>query len=134
MITVQRCYDIANWDVSGIACNIDAPQNTYMRSPTELGECTFMNEIMDHVAMQCNLPAEQVRTINLAKPTPGGGVSNLPSLFSQLLTNSNMTTRRAAIATFNSQNTWRKRGIAAIPTEYNSGWGGTPQHGALVDV
>ena len=91
-------------------------------------------QIMDHVAMQCNIPAEQVRTLNLAKPSPGGGFSNLPSLFSQLLTNSNITNRRAAVATFNSQNTWRKRGIAAIPTEYTSGWGGTPQHGALVDV
>ena len=24
--------------------------------------------------------------------------------------------------------------LAAIPTEYNSGWGGTPSHGALIDV
>ena len=47
-----RCYDIANWDVTGINCEIDAPNNTWMRSPTELGECTFMNEVMDHVATE----------------------------------------------------------------------------------
>jgi xanthine dehydrogenase/oxidase len=130
----QRCYDIPNWDVSGIKCNVEAPPNTWMRSPTELGECTFMNEIMDHVAMQLNMPAEQVRSVNLAKPTPGGGVSNLPSLFSSLLSSVNIESRRQEIASFNQSNTWRKRGIAAIPTEYNSGWGGTPSHGALVDV
>ena len=55
----QRCYDIPNWDVSGINCHVEAPPNTWMRSPTELGACTFMNEIMDHVARQLNMPAER---------------------------------------------------------------------------
>eukprot|EP01051_Picozoa_sp_SAG22_P018760 SAG22_NODE_3256_length_1826_cov_1.925304_1_plen_199_part_10 len=65
-----RCYDIPNWDVSGINCNTDAPRNTWMRSPTELGECTFMNEVMDCVATGLQLPAEQVRALNLKAPDP----------------------------------------------------------------
>ena len=93
-----RCYDIANWDVTGVTCNVDAPQNTWMRSPTELGECTFINEVMDHVATQLRMPAEQVRSVNLAAPTPGGGVSNLPSLFNNLLTSAAVETRRAAVS------------------------------------
>jgi CO/xanthine dehydrogenase Mo-binding subunit len=62
----QRCYDIPNWDVSGINCNVEAPPNTWMRSPTELGECTFMNEIMDHVARQLNMPAERSLSLCLS--------------------------------------------------------------------
>ena len=130
-----RCYDVPNWDVTGINCSTDAPGNTYMRSPTELGECTFMNEIMDHVAMELNLPAEGVRAANLSPPTPASqGVSNLPSLYQQLMSNAGISERRADVERFNTANKWRKRGIACVPTEYSSGWGGTPSHGSLLEV
>eukprot|EP01052_Picozoa_sp_SAG31_P013869 SAG31_NODE_846_length_11539_cov_70.858392_3_plen_94_part_00 len=76
-----------------------------MRSPTELGECTFMNEIMDHVATELNLTAEHVRSINLRPPPPAAqGVSNLPSLFQQLLSSVGISERRAEVERFNSQN------------------------------
>lgn len=131
----MRCYSIPNWDVQGINCHLNAPDNTYMRAPTELGECTFMNEIMDHVATALQLPAETVRARNLAA-APDPTQSNLPALFTSLLgaQYADVSARRSQISAFNSANTWRKRGLACVPTEYSTSWGGTPSHGALVDV
>ena len=65
-----RCYDIANWDVTGVTCNVDAPQNTWMRSPTELGECTFINEVMDTSQRNCACPPSKCAASTWPRPRP----------------------------------------------------------------
>ncbi len=56
----------------------------------------------------------------------------LPAMF-QAVT-SNIAQLRKDCAEFNQANLWKKRGVAAVPTEYNCGWGGNTQHGAKIDV
>eukprot|EP01043_Picozoa_sp_COSAG02_P012225 COSAG02_NODE_469_length_21727_cov_64.506334_11_plen_552_part_00 len=58
----------------------------------------------------------------------------LPAMFQAVMASSNIVQLRKDCAEFNKANLWKKRGVAAVPTEYNCGWGGTTQHGAKIDV
>ena len=147
-------YDVANWSVSGVACNTMTPKNTFMRAPTRLACKTFIETIVDHVATLTGKTSEEVRKINIAKIPPkatemsplalqpsllGAPVaSNVPELPAQMYaaikTSAGFDKLAADTLEFNRQNLWRKRGLAAMPTEYSCGWGGNCHHGSKVDV
>jgi xanthine dehydrogenase/oxidase len=156
----QRSYLIPNWSMNGWVANTMTPQNTYMRAPTALGETLFIETIVDHIALLAGKTPEAVRALNL-NPTPpdlavppafpapglqlaaaagaGGpvpvGVPEDPAaMFAAIQTASGLAALQAAAEEFNKGNLWRKRGVAAIPTEYACGWGGNCHHGAKVDV
>jgi xanthine dehydrogenase/oxidase len=132
------------------------PQNTYMRAPTRLACKTFIEAIVDHVAQLSSQPAEAVRARNLAKSPPvaepprlppalaeaarlstpvPSGVPEIPAkMFQAIMVSANFAQQQQAASTFNAQNLWKKRGVAAVPTEYSCGWGGVTHHGAKLDV
>lgn len=155
-------YDVPNWSVSGVQCNTMTPQNTYMRAPTRLACKTFIETIVDHVAQLTGKTPEEIRAINIAKippkddavgtaPQPGlpmavsllggegapvpPGVPELPAqMFEAIKKSAGFDALAADTAAFNQHNLWRKRGLAALPTEYSCGWGGACHHGSKVDV
>lgn len=147
--------DVPNWSVSGVACNTMTPKNTFMRAPSRLACKTFIETIVDHVATLTGKTSEEVRAINIAKippkassaPSPlalqpsllGAPVaSNVPELpakmYAAIKASAGFDKLAADTLDFNSQNLWRKRGLAAMPTEYSCGWGGNCHHGSKVDV
>lgn len=75
---------------------------------------------MDHVAFVLGKTGEEVRAVNMTSVAPNTPMTgNLPALFQQLLTSAHVTERRAAINEFNAANKWKKKGLAAVPTEYS---------------
>ena len=61
----------------------------------------------------------------------------LPEMWTQLLNESSYAEKRNEIEKFNSENRWKKRGIAAIPTKYGLSFAGVRflnQAGALVHI
>ena len=45
----------------------------------------------------------------------------IPQVWAQLQTDADYATRKAAVATFNSANRWKKKGIAISPVKYVMG-------------
>eukprot|EP01043_Picozoa_sp_COSAG02_P042654 COSAG02_NODE_3642_length_6436_cov_3.074010_5_plen_147_part_00 len=119
-----------------------------MRAPTRLACKTFIETIVDHVAQLTGKTPEEVRAINLAKIPPkdemsaaaphsgvhmgvtllGGvgtpvppGVPELPAqMFDAIKKSAGFDTLAADTTAFNQHNLWRKRGLAAMPTECKS--------------
>ena len=155
-------YDVPNWHVSGVECNTMTPQNTYMRAPTRLACKTMIESIVDHVAVLTGKSPEEIRALNIAKvppkddgvpqqlalspPSPLGGAGRLhgpvPSgvpeipakMYEAIKASAGFDAMEASAVEFNKANLWRKRGVAAMPTEYSCGWGGACHHGSKVDV
>lgn len=127
---------------------VSSPKNTFMRAPTRLACKTFIETIVDHVAQLTGKTPEEVRAINLAKippkaempatvPRPGihmgvtllggvgapvpPGVPELPAqMFQAIKKSAGFDALAADTAAFNKNNVWRKRGLAAMPTECKS--------------
>jgi|EP01043_Picozoa_sp_COSAG02_P009808 xanthine dehydrogenase molybdopterin-binding subunit B len=118
-----------------------------MRAPTRLACKTFIETIVDHVAQLTGKMPEEVRAINLAKIPPkdenaatvpqcvqmgmtllGGvgapvppGVPELPAkMFEAIKKSAGFDALAADTTAFNERNLWRKRGLAAMPTECKS--------------
>jgi xanthine dehydrogenase/oxidase len=46
------------------------------------------------------------------------GEWHIPRAWDELTTSAQLAARRAAVAEFNAANTWRKRGLAVVPTKF----------------
>ena len=147
----EMAYNVANWDIKGVTANTNTPMNTAMRAPSRLGQILFIETIVDHVATLVGKQTEQIRALNLspdpdAAPSPLPQIADLtqtgappipeklPSMFQAVMSQADISELRTQCADFNAQNLWRKRGVAAVPTEYPSGWGPTTHHGVHISV
>ena len=138
LLTPSR-LQVANWFVKGVVCNTMTPMNTFMRAPTRLACKTFMEHIIDHVSVLTGKTPEAVRQLNLATipppttlatasgtpspppPVVPSGVPEIPKeMFASIMAATDFQKLSSDCDTFNAANLWRKRGAAALPTEYVS--------------
>lgn len=99
---------------------------------------SFMAEIADRL----NIPVERLREINFYKPNEKTHFNqtlkdwHVPIMYKQLAVESNYSSRREAITRFNSESTWKKRGLAIVPTKFGISFTALflNQAGALVHV
>ena len=117
----------------------------------------MIETIIDHVAVLTGIAPETIRAINLKKAPPPlappasvpatlaasppaphavpAGVPEIPAkMFSSLMASTDFAFLQRQVDGFNAKNLWRKRGIAAVPTEYSCGWGPSTHHGSKIDV
>ncbi|KAK1171408.1 xanthine dehydrogenase/oxidase isoform X1 [Acipenser oxyrinchus oxyrinchus] len=139
---MDNAYNIPHIRGLGYVCKTNLPSNTAFRGfggpqGMMIAECWLSD-----VALKCDLPAEQVRKINMYKQ---GDVTPYTQKLEQFTTDkcweeclvkSNYHQRRKQIEEFNRQHHWKKRGIAIIPTKFGISFTASflNQAGALIHI
>lgn len=122
-----NCYDIPHVNVTGRSCYTNTASNTAFRGFGGPQGMMIAENILEHVAWAADLSPESVRAINLfgkegnSVTTHFGMSFNAEPLlrcWETVLADSEFDERRKAIAEFNKQNKYRKRGISALPTMF----------------
>ncbi|XP_043934179.1 aldehyde oxidase 1-like [Protopterus annectens] len=142
LLNMDNAYNIPNLRCSGFTCKTNLPSNTAFRgfgAPQGIAvtEC-WIND----VAESSGLPPEMIREMNMYK---GMTVTHYKQEFdstqllrcwNECLLKSSYHNQKIAIAEFNKQNRWKKRGIAIIPLKYGVGFdvGFLNQAAALVHI
>ncbi|CAI9621521.1 unnamed protein product [Staurois parvus] len=117
-------YYTPNLKCYGKVCKTNLPSNLSFRG-FGFPQCALITEVwIDEVASKCNLPAHQVRELNMYRKvitTPYKQVfdtTNLTRCWESCMERSAYHTRREDIKQFNIGNPWIKRGIALIPLKF----------------
>ncbi|KAK9731473.1 hypothetical protein K7432_018577 [Basidiobolus ranarum] len=138
----DNCYWIPNVRTVGKACITNIHSNTAYRGfggPQGMIICeNWVHEVADHL----DIPVEKFREINMYKE---GQITHfnqkltdwhIPMMWDKIKVSSNYDTRRRVVDEFNQAHTFKKRGLAIIPTKFGISF--TAKHlnqaGALVHV
>jgi len=128
----DNAYKCENWHLTGQICKTNKPANTWCRSPGSMPTISITEVMMDHIAKQLNKDPLEVRKINFYQkndisitgtPLP---YCNISEMTAELETTASIPARQTAIAQFNQNNRWKKRGLATVPVKYGLAWMGSP--------
>uniref|UniRef100_A0A6I8PKZ2 Xanthine dehydrogenase/oxidase n=1 Tax=Ornithorhynchus anatinus TaxID=9258 RepID=A0A6I8PKZ2_ORNAN len=142
LFNMDNCYKIPNIRGTGKLCKTNLPSNTAFRGFGAPQGMFIAESWMSKIAVKCGRPPEEVRRLNMYED---GDLTHfnqklegfmVPRCWSECLENSQYHARRKEIETFNRENTWKKRGLAIIPTKFSIGIriSFLNQAGALVHV
>ena len=93
------------------------PTTTPVRSPTTVQAFGIVDTVMEHLAVTSGLDPLDFRTANIQPQHP------LPELIARLRQDAGYDDRMSEIASHNSQNKWKKRGLGFTPICYEHGVG-----------
>ncbi|XP_044163721.1 xanthine dehydrogenase/oxidase-like isoform X2 [Acropora millepora] len=138
----DNCYLIPNIRVRGYVCKTNIPSNTAFRGFGGPQGMFFTESWMSDVASTCGISQKQVREINFYHE---GDLTHfnqelvschIRRIWSELLEKCRYEERKQQVECFNSENRWKKRGIALTPTKFGISFTATflNQAGALVHV
>ena len=136
----DNCYSIPNLRIRGVVCRTNMPSNTAFRGFGGPQGMMIAEALIDDVARSAGLSPETVRAANMYRE---GEMTHfgmrlesfkVPDCYAACV--SDLSARRARIDEFNRANTWRKRGLAAVPTKFGISFTATfmNQAGALIHV
>ncbi|KAF0711448.1 hypothetical protein As57867_005257, partial [Aphanomyces stellatus] len=117
----------------------NTPTSTSVRAPGVPFSVMLMEMVVEHVAHELGKPVSWIQQRNMVKDnqmTPYGQVLKnvtLPRIWQTLHANAHVLRRKDAAVLFNSNNRWKKRGVAVTPVKYgitNSGL----KYGAQVSI
>lgn len=142
MTHVDGCYSIPNVNVRGHLCKTNTMSNSAFRGFGGPQGMFIAETYMEEVADRLGMPVEKFREINMYEV---GEVTHfnqtlsdwhVPIMYKQVLEESGYATRREAIARFNKESKWRKRGLSIIPTKFGISFTALflNQAGALVHI
>lgn len=127
IFNIDNAYYIPNLEARGHITKTNTVSNTAFRGFGGAQGVAIIEEIIDRVARHLHLPPETVRQLNFYH---GSGETNtthygqeiknnnLTRVWQEVISDSNFTARKEAIATFNQQNQSRKRGLAITPLKF----------------
>ena len=127
---LDNCYKIANFNVSALLANMNLPGITACRGPGWVPAVQLCEMVISRVASELSMTPEAVREKNFfqrGQHTADGmqlRFWNIPTIWSQLKESSEYETRKTSVATFNSNNRWKKRGLAMMPCRFAVGQAG----------
>ncbi|KAL7624279.1 hypothetical protein AAE478_005839 [Parahypoxylon ruwenzoriense] len=136
------CYKIPNFHVRGRLCKTNTMSNTAFRGFGGPQGMFFAESYVSEVADRLGIPVEEFRQINFYKSNEETHFNqplqdwHVPLMYKQVQEESDYAARRKAVAKFNAEHKWRKRGMALIPTKFGISFTALwfNQAGALVHV
>uniref|UniRef100_A0A8C3YFZ8 aldehyde oxidase n=1 Tax=Catagonus wagneri TaxID=51154 RepID=A0A8C3YFZ8_9CETA len=142
LLKMENAYKFPNLRCRAWACRTNLPSNTALRGFGFPQTGLITESCIVEVAAKCGLSPEKVRTINMYKEideTPYKqeiDAKNLIQCWKECMAMSSYALRRAAVEKFNSENYWKKKGLAMVPLKYPVGTGSlaTGQAAALVHI
>ncbi|XP_015770301.1 PREDICTED: xanthine dehydrogenase/oxidase-like [Acropora digitifera] len=120
----DNCYLISNIRLRGYVCKTNIPSNTAFRGFGGPQGMFFTESWMSDVASICGISQKQVREINFYHE---GDLTHfnqelvschIRRIWSELLEKCRYEERKQQVECFNSENRWKKRGIALTPTKF----------------
>ncbi|CAG8727867.1 20234_t:CDS:10, partial [Dentiscutata erythropus] len=118
------CYYIPNLQFIGYPCKTNIHSNTAFRGFGKPQAIFILESMLSEVAERMGIDVNELREKNLyveGQKTPYNQTLEnwyLPSVYQQVKETSEFEKRRKEIAEFNSNNKWRKRGLALIPANF----------------
>ncbi|XP_072047248.1 xanthine dehydrogenase/oxidase-like [Amphiura filiformis] len=144
LFILDNVYSIDNMRVKGIMYKTNLPAISPMRAFASIENMYLIESIVSDVAVKCGLPQVQVRETNMHTEDipltyfglPIEDFDNFRTCWQECKERSEYVVRRREVDAYNSQNRWRKRGLAIHPLKFNTG--AYPIHfhqaGALVNA
>ncbi|KAK7104188.1 xanthine dehydrogenase/oxidase-like isoform X2 [Littorina saxatilis] len=138
----DNCYNIPNVTTKGWLCKTNIPPTTAFRGFGGPQSMIVAEAWIAHVASCLNMAPEKLREINFYKE---GDLTHFNQKLEQVTLQrcwqectemSNFDLRRQKVDQFNSENRWRKRGLAILPTKFGLSFTKLDmnQGGALVHI
>lgn len=125
MFHIDNCYLLPHMQVLGRICKTNAVSHTAFRGFGGPQGMLFIEEVLDRVARQLNLPPHVVRERNFYRPgdeTHYGQVvkdaDRIERIWSELKTSSDFEARLAEIGVHNAAHPHDKRGLAITPVKF----------------
>ncbi len=144
MFHAENAYFIPNMRILGKAWKTNLPSNTAFRGFGGPQGMAGMENIIDKIARILNKDAAEIRYINFYRQkdnnlTPYGQIvenNRLHIIWDKIIKTSNYYKRREAVIFFNSNNTYKKRGLAISPVKFGISFTTAflNQAGALVNI
>lgn len=143
MLHIDNAYYIPHLEVSGWMAKTHKTSNTAFRGFGGPQGMLVIEEIIDHIARALDLPPDTVRERNFYHGTGETNTTHydqdlvdnrIARVWSEAKANSAFAERQAAIAQFNQNSPYTKRGIAITPVKFGISFNKTQynQAGALV--
>jgi len=140
-----HCDNTYKWPAfraRGTLCRTNQPTHTAFRGFGGPQGMMLTEMALQHLASAAGIDIDTMRERNLYAE---GDVTHfgqrleafhVPALWQQIKTTAMLAERRAAISTFNTENRWKKRGLAVLPTKFGINFTAKfmNQGGALVHV
>jgi len=126
LMHIDNCYSWPALRVWGVVCKTAQPPHTAFRGFGGPQGMLATEAILDHLASALGVPVTTLRDRNFytehAKTHFGqaldGGDWRVPRAWKELKERVDFERAHEEAAAFNSANTWRKRGVALVPTKY----------------
>ncbi|XP_029080510.1 aldehyde oxidase isoform X1 [Monodon monoceros] len=142
LLKMENAYKFPNLRCRAWACRTNLPSNTALRGFGFPQTGLITESCITEVAAKCGLSPEKVRTINMYKEidqTPYKqeiNAKNLIQCWKECMAMSSYALRKAAVEKFNSENCWKKKGLAVVPLKFPVGLGSVAagQAAALVHI
>lgn len=130
MLWADNAYYIPNYTANASVCFTNTPSRTSMRAPGVVHTCLITEMVIERISVELGLPLSTVQERNFIRDGQVT-INNQPiihckiqDVWEKVMRRSHFSDRQAAISQFNTQNLWRKRGIACCPVKYGMGWAG----------
>ncbi|XP_061042171.1 aldehyde oxidase 1 isoform X3 [Eubalaena glacialis] len=129
LLKMENAYKFPNLRCRAWACRTNLPSNTALRGFGFPQTGLITESCITEVAAKCGLSPEKVRTINMYKEidqTPYKqeiNAKNLIQCWKECMAMSSYALRKAAVEKFNSENCWKKKGLAMVPLKFPVGLG-----------
>mmetsp|Transcript_3556 Transcript_3556/g.4461 ORF Transcript_3556/g.4461 Transcript_3556/m.4461 type:complete len:1478 (+) Transcript_3556:68-4501(+) len=139
---IDNVYKWPHLSVKGVVCRTHIPSNTAFRGFGGPQAILFTETIMDHLATASGIDPLEFRRNNLYKEGETTHFDqplvnwNIPRCIDEVFESADVATRLKDIATFNTENRFRKRGLSLVPTKFGISFTAKfmNQGGALVHV
>ena len=129
VIAFSQAYDLPKFFLESQLFQTNSSSRTAVRGPSELEASWCMETILEHIAHSLGKPVEEIRELNFLNETEAKAGKILPStvpmdhftvprIFSELSKKTNEPLLRQAVAEYNANNRWKKRGISKAPVRY----------------
>lgn len=142
VLKLENAYKIPNLRCQACVCKTNLPSNTAFRGFGFPQSGLIIEYCITEVAAKCGFSPEKIRMINMYKEIDQIpckqeiNAKNLIQCWEECMAMSSYSVRKAAVEKFNSENYWKKKGLAMVPLKYPVGLGLTVlgQAAALVHI
>ncbi|KAK4050059.1 hypothetical protein OIO90_005249 [Microbotryomycetes sp. JL221] len=139
---LDNCYFIENFDARARLCKTNTVSNTAFRGFGGNQGMLISESYIERIADHLKIDIDRIREVNLYKEGQRTPYHQpvldwyVPKMLQDCSAHSNYSHRKEAVAAFNKEHKWRKRGLALLPTKFGLAFGikAMNQGAALVHI